>query len=250
MLSPEELDRLNVVLVATRNPLNIGAVARAMSNFGFRRLRLVKPYELAYREARSAVGASEILASAEEYGSVADAVADCTLVLATTAARGREQRQPLRMLTAGAALIRSHMKSGRVAILFGSEKRGLANEDISYCHWLMRIPTSELNVSMNLGQAVAICLYEIARESNNIAAEDQRRQFEPAQPSTADKLERITSELFEILCASGYVNSAAAASSQQKLRCLVRRLNLRAADAETWLGMLRQIAWKLRLRSE
>ena len=68
-----------MVLVATRNPLNIGAAARAMSNFGFCRLRVVKPYEPAFREARSAVGASDVLADAEQFDNVADAVADCAL---------------------------------------------------------------------------------------------------------------------------------------------------------------------------
>src|ERR1700687_2774005 len=81
----DESDRLRVVLVAARNPPNIGAAARAMSNFGFHRLRVVVPYEKAFREARSAVGASRLLANAEEYKTVADAVADCTLVVGTTA---------------------------------------------------------------------------------------------------------------------------------------------------------------------
>ncbi len=83
------LDNLRVVLVATRNPLNIGAVARAMSNFGVRRLRVVNPYEVAFREARSAVGAAGLLEKAEQYEGVAEAVADCSLVVGTTAA-GRE----------------------------------------------------------------------------------------------------------------------------------------------------------------
>src|SRR6266478_7364447 len=74
---PAEFDRLRVVLVSTRNPLNIGAAARAMSNFGFSRLRLVNPYSVAYREARSAVGASSVLASAEQFKDLAEAVADC-----------------------------------------------------------------------------------------------------------------------------------------------------------------------------
>ncbi|HKD14548.1 MAG TPA: TrmH family RNA methyltransferase, partial [Candidatus Angelobacter sp.] len=87
MSQPAKLDRLCVVLVSTRNPLNIGAAARAMSNFGFSCLRLVNPYEPSFREARSAVGASELLASAAEYKTVAEAVADCTLVVGTTAAR-------------------------------------------------------------------------------------------------------------------------------------------------------------------
>jgi tRNA C32,U32 (ribose-2'-O)-methylase TrmJ len=79
--------RLFVVLVATRNPLNIGAAARAMSNFGFVNLRVVNPYELAFREARSAVGASGLLKNAKEYKTVAEAVADCSLVVGTTDAR-------------------------------------------------------------------------------------------------------------------------------------------------------------------
>ena len=105
------LDNLRVVLVATRNPLNLGAAARAMSNFGFLRLRVVNPYEVAFREARSAVGASALLASAEEYNSVADAVADCTLVVGTTAVRHRELQHPLRRLEQGARLIRKQLAS-------------------------------------------------------------------------------------------------------------------------------------------
>ena len=135
---PAEFDRLRVVLVATRNPLNIGAAARAMSNFGFLRLRVVIPYEAAFREARSAVGASALLSNAEEYKSVAEAVADCTLVVGTTAVRHRELQHPLRRLEYGARLIRKQLGSNRVALLFGSEKFGLSNQDLSHCHWLVR----------------------------------------------------------------------------------------------------------------
>src|SRR4029077_12778907 len=80
-----DLDSLRVVLVATRNPLNIGAAARAMSNFGIERMRVVNPYDKAFREARSAVGAAGLLAKAEEYDDMAEAVADCRLVVGTTA---------------------------------------------------------------------------------------------------------------------------------------------------------------------
>ena len=86
------LHQLRVVLVAPRNPLNIGAAARAMSNFGFLHLRVVNPYDVAFREARSAVGASEVLANAEEYKSLAEAIADCTLVVGTTAVRIEQRR--------------------------------------------------------------------------------------------------------------------------------------------------------------
>src|SRR5436305_10038542 len=147
-VSPE-FDRLRVVLVAARNPLNIGAAARAMSNFGFTRLRVVSPYDVAFREARSAVGAPALLANAEEYKSVAEAVADCSLVVGTTAARDRELQHRLRLLPEASVLIRQQLAAGPVALLFGSEKRGLANEDLSHCHWLLRIPTPEEHISMN-----------------------------------------------------------------------------------------------------
>src|SRR5271167_3779196 len=141
-----------------------------MSNFGFRHLRVVNPYEPGYREARSAVGAADVLADAEQFPSVAEAVADCALVVGTTAVRHRELQHSLRRLEEGARLIRKHMASGRVALLFGSEKFGLSNEDLSHCHWLMRIPTREENISMNLGQAVAVCLYELIRDAKAVRA--------------------------------------------------------------------------------
>jgi TrmH family RNA methyltransferase len=233
-----ELERLHVVLVAVRNPLNIGAAARAMSNFGFSRLRVVNPYDVAFREARSALGASALLASAEEYNSVADAVSDCALVVGTTATHHRQLRHPLRRLEYGAQLIRKQLASSQVALLFGSEKRGLSNDELGHCHWLMRIPAREEHSSMNLGQAVAVCLYELVREA--MAVETQKPQF-----ATAGEMERITTMLFDGLRASGYVKLGASAPTHEKVRRLVRRLQLQAGDAEVWLGMLRQIVWKL-----
>jgi TrmH family RNA methyltransferase len=228
------------VLVATRNPLNIGAAARAMSNFGFLHLRVVNPHEAAFREARSAVGAAVVLERAEEYHSVAEAVADCTLVVGTTSGDHRELQHPLRTLEEGAQLIRDGLPSGNVALMFGSEKRGLSNEDLSHCHWLLRIPTCEEHISMNLGQAVAVCLYELVR----CAGSGRQRREEIA--ATSDDLERITALLLEALRISGYLHPGAAALAEEKVRRLVRRLSLPADDAEVWLGMLRQMIWKMR----
>lgn len=236
-----ELDALRIILVATRNPLNIGAVARAMSNFGAGHLRVVKPYEAAFREARSAVGASALLARAEEYNNVAEAVSDCALVVGTTAVRHRELQHPLKRLQSGTRLIRKRLQSGRVAILFGSEKVGLSNRDLSHCHWLMNIPTCEENISMNLGQAAAVCLYELVRAAKPVRPPQKKKDFAPA-----GEIERLTALLFDALRASGYVSPGPAASAEQKLRRMVLRLNLAAGDAEVWLGMLRQIIWKLR----
>jgi tRNA/rRNA methyltransferase len=237
--APIQSGRLRVVLVATRNPLNIGAAARAMGNFGFPHLRVVNPYEAAFREARSAVGASALLARAEEYHRVAEAVADCVLVVGTTSGYHRELQHPLRQLEDGAQLIRGGLLSGNVALVFGSEKRGLSNEDLSHCHWLLRIPTREEHTSMNLGQAVAVCLYELMRD----AASGQ--QFSEESRASSGELERITALLFEVLHASGYLKLEASTSAEEKLRRLVRRLSLSAEDAEIWLGMLRQIVWRM-----
>src|SRR5439155_9341895 len=117
------------------------------------------PYEVAFREAKSAVHAGAILEQAVEYKSLAEAIADCTLVVGTTAAQRRELNHPLRRLEYGGKLLNKALTSGPVALLFGSEKYGLGNDDLAYCHWLLRIPTREDHGSMNLGQSVAVCLY-------------------------------------------------------------------------------------------
>jgi TrmH family RNA methyltransferase len=241
-----ELDRLCVVLVAPRNPLNIGAAARAMSNFGFMHLRVVNPYDVAFREARSAVGAAELLVNAEEYNSVGDAVADCTLVVGTTAVRHRALQHPLKRLAYGGRVIRKQLASSRVALLFGTEKFGLATKDLSHCHWLMRISTREEHISMNLGQAVAVCLYELSRDSKTAPGPTPEKM----KPASAGEVERISEVLLQALRASGYVNPCAESLTEDKVRRLVRRLSLQATDAELWLGMLRQMLWKIRAGSK
>jgi tRNA/rRNA methyltransferase len=228
------------VLVAARNPLNIGAAARAMANFGFSRLRVVNPYDVAFREARSAVGAAGLLQTAEEFSSVGDAVRECRLVVGTTSVGHRQLQHPIRRLEYGARLIRRSLEKAPAAMLFGSEKFGLSNDDLSHCHWLMRIPTSDEHESMNLGQAVAVCLYELVRD-----AKAQSLKPERARRATAGDLERITQRLLEVLEKSGYVNPRTSDSSEEKIRRLIRRLHLTARDAEVWLGMLRQILWRL-----
>src|SRR5260370_40428998 len=107
-----EMKNLCVVLVGTRNPLNVGAVARAMSNFGAMELRAVRPYEKAWKEAKSAVGAGELLARAKEFASLAEAVADCSLVVGTTAVGNREMKHPLRGLEEGSRLIGKRLETG------------------------------------------------------------------------------------------------------------------------------------------
>jgi TrmH family RNA methyltransferase len=232
LLKQEIADNLRVVLVAARNPLNIGAAARAMSNFGFERLRVVNCYDIAFREARSAVGASHVLSNAEEFSSVAEAVADCSLVVGTTAAENRQLEHVLQRLDAGGGMIRARLKVERVALLFGSEKRGLSNDDLNYCHWLMRIPTREAHGSMNLGQAVAVCLYELIREESAAAEGDAQAK------ASSEALERMTETLVSLLAESGYTKPGMEAAVEDKARKLVRRTCLSHEDAELWTGML------------
>jgi len=241
---PVEFDHLRVVLVDARNPLNIGAAARAMSNFGFRHLRVVNPYDVAFEGARSAVGAAEVLSSAEKYETVADAVADCSLVVGTTAIGHRDLQHSIQRLEAAAPLIRAHLASGPCALLFGSEKFGLSNQDMSHCHWLMHIPTREEHFSMNLGQAVAICLYELIRDPGAVA------EPEKGTPASAAEVERITETLLAALRASGYPKLNSSDSFEGAVRRLVRRLHLQTGDAEFFLGMLRQMIWKMKKGSE
>ena len=236
-----ELDGLVVVMVRPRNPLNIGAAARAMSNFGAHRLRLVNTFAEGFREARSAVGASDLLKTAEEFKTVAEAVADCSLVVGTTAVRNRALQQPVRHLDEPAGrTIRQQLRTGRVAVLFGSEKIGLTNKDFSHCHWLLNIPTKEQNISMNLGQAVAVCLYELARGTSLPPPKEE------IELASAGQTEQITEGLLEALRISGYVKPGTDAMFEKKARWLVLRFGLEAYDAKLLLGMVRQIVWKLR----
>ena len=261
------MENLRVVLVGTRNPLNVGAVARAMSNFGVMELRAVRPYEKAWREAKSAVGAGELLARAKEFATLAEAVADCSLVVGTTAVGNREMKHPLRGLEEGARLIGKRMETGRVAVLFGSEKWGLSNEDLSYCHWLMRIPTRVEHRSMNLGQAAAVVMYELGRRDRTNAEDAEgpqstRRRGEKSKKAglkasatlkkeesrefaEMETVERIGEALLEALRKSGYIAARGEATAEEKLRRMLRRFSMEAADAEVLLVMVRKIVWKL-----
>lgn len=238
-LDPKQ--RLAIVLIETRNPLNIGAAARAMSNFGFFDLRLVRPYDVAFQEAVSAVGAGAVLQAARVYPSLSEAVADCSLVVGATGLGHRVFEHPLHRLERAGRLLRRHLQSARAAVLFGSEKFGLSNHDLSHCHWLLHIPTRPEHDSMNLGQAVAVTLYELHRSPT--AA---RRLPEAHELATEAELERLTVLLEQVLAASGYADFARETTASDKTHRLLRRLCLRSRDASILAGMFRQILWKLR----
>lgn len=243
-------DRVVVVLVRARNPSNIGAVARAMHDLGYKHLRVVNEYPVPFEAAKSAVDASSVLEAAGVFTTVADAVADCTLIVGTTAVGERALEHPLDLLPAGAARIQAALATdpaSKVALLFGSEKTGLSNDELSHCHSLLTIPMNELDearhLSMNLGQAAAVCLYELSREGAVIPAPP-----EVVPASSAGELERMTQLLSEVLEDSGYTRRHPANARDNNVRRLVRRMGWTASDATVWTGVLRQILHGLRAR--
>jgi TrmH family RNA methyltransferase len=259
MLSQDELERVCVVLVRARNPANIGAVARAMHDFGFAELRVVNEFAVPFEAAKSAVDASAVMEGAVLRSSVADAVADCTLVIGTTAVGERDLQHQLLTLAEAAPRIREALRQQstlpnseaaprRVAILFGSEKTGLSNEELSHCDWLLTIPMHEhqgvRHPSMNLGQAVAVSLYELVR-TQGAPAQCGIDVVNTATGVDAAGLERLTRLLIELMEKTEYTRRHAANSSPEHVRRLVRRMGADAIDAPVWMGILRQVLWKL-----
>jgi tRNA/rRNA methyltransferase len=233
-------DNLRVVLVSSRNALNIGAAARAMYNFGFADLWCVRPYEAAFRSARSAAGAESVLARARVTDTLAEALDEAELVVASSGLEARKQRHVRRVLPSGADAIRTHLETRKAALVFGSEKFGLSNNDLSHCDWVLSIPTSEDCPSMNLGQAVAVSCYGIARN-----AAPQSCLQTPAGVSAGVR-ERILGMLLPILRVSGFLRKDGAEEQTRKLRRFVSRLRLAPEDARIMQAILRQVDWKLR----
>jgi TrmH family RNA methyltransferase len=251
MLSASELSRVAVILVRARNPKNIGAVARAMHDFGFSDLRIVNEFVMPLEGARSAVDASSVLHAARTYATVAEAIADCALIAGTTAVGERVLEHPLFAIHDAAPKLMETLTQEpadgappRVAILFGSEKTGLSNEELSHCNWLTTIPmfqhVEQRHLSMNLGQAVAVCLYELVRER------PLARSPEIAEAASSAEQERVLGLLSEVLEAADYIRHHPARSAPADLRRLILRMKMSRIDAPVWMGMLRQILWKLR----
>lgn len=261
---PEQQNRLVVVLVRARNPSNIGAVARGMHDFGFSHLRVVNeypvPFEAAQAAEKAAVHASSVLDAAVQPASVAEAVADCTLVLGTTAVGDRKLDHPLLSLDDAARLVQQTLSRdpmAKVALLFGSEKTGLSNDELSHCHILVTIPMSTTraegdpvrHLSMNLGQAAAVCLYAISQDKipdvREVEQGQQGQQVQQGQQgpetATAGDLERLMNLLTEVLGRSGYTRRHPANAREGVLRRLVWRSYTSSEDATVWTGILRQL---------
>ena len=255
-------DRFEVVLVSPRNPLNIGAAARAMANFGLARLTVVAPFEPHWREAKSAVGAGELLEGARKTTSLREALADCTLVLGTGTRTYRRPEQPAVLLAdLGPHVERALLRGGRIGLVFGPEKHGLTRDDLALCHLLVEIPTHPRQPSMNLGQAVAVCLYELLARSQGKPQDAAPQPTEsgpgaatlpgasPAAASTLPAAMHDLDRLAEVIAATmETVNLSPAAmrkANRHDLDLLLRRLALTRGDVRRTMGLFRRILRQL-----
>jgi tRNA C32,U32 (ribose-2'-O)-methylase TrmJ len=251
-----------------------------MANFGFAHLTVVAPYAPHWHEARSAVGAPEILQNAKTAESLAEAVAGCNLVVGTGTLTHRKPEQKLVPLPALAPLIQAELaRGGRVALVFGPEKHGLTREDLSRCHLLVEIPTDSRQPSMNLGQAVAVCLYELASRSfpaaiaadeedgasgrspnelkgtgfspHIVATEitgvsDPKADLSPQTAAPSASLDLLAEVIEESMLSAGYSPSTMQAANRHDLRLLLRRLSPTQRDTRRILGLFRRILWRLK----
>jgi len=280
LLADSHRDCFDVVLVSPRNPLNIGAAARAMANFGCTRLAVVAPYEPHWgeamsdphwREAKSAVGASDLLQNAKRTESLADAVADCTLVIGTGSLEHRKPEQPVIPLPELPPIVLKELaRGGHIALVFGSEKRGLTQKDLAHCHILAVIPTNPQQPSMNLGQAVAVCLYELCTRLPICAVElgapdpgsprtglsprggdpshsgtGEDAPFDGPAASTFD-LDLLAGVVEETMLAANYSPADMRKPNRHDLDLLLRRLALTRRDAGRVLGFFRRVLWGLK----
>ncbi|HEX5481752.1 MAG TPA: RNA methyltransferase [Terriglobia bacterium] len=247
-----------MILVRPRNPLNMGAAARAMANFGFRDLAIAAPYEPSWQETRSAVGAEDVIRNAHAVATLSEALRGVALAVGTTSGQRRKFDRELISLEDLPQWLRQQDARGRAAMLFGSEKTGLSNEDLSYCHAVVRIPTVTRCPSMNLGQAVAVCCYELARwRSDHSGQQSEGAEPVPDSPPSAQayisppagiqSLEHLFERAARVLDEAGYLKPKSRAATLLKLRRMLIERRLSSNEAKILGGVLAQIEWKLRL---
>ena len=216
---------------------NIGAAARAMANFGLSDLRLVAPrdgWPNPKAEAMAA-GAAELLASARLYGTLHEALADLTLVFATTA---RERGTPKEILTPAEAAQRLRAAEGeRTGILFGNERAGLENDDISLCDAVITIPTAEFT-SLNLGQAVLLASYEWFRQGDDTPP--SRLEHGPLhRKPTREEMVQLFDHLEGELTASGFLYPPDKRDHMVRaIRATLHRAQLTYQEVQTLRGMI------------
>lgn len=226
---------LRVVLVRPKSSGNVGSVARAMKNFGVADLAVVAPRRFRRFSAEAmAVHGRDVLDAMRTVPTLAEAIADCNWVVGTTCRPGlyRKRARTPRQI---AEEVRAVGAKNRVALVFGPEDTGLANEELALCHELVTIPTDPEYASLNLAQAVLLCLYEI-----HLAPRPARA--EPAL-ATAERVELLFARLREALLAIGFLAEDNPEHILFALRRTFGRARLDERDVRIWLGIARQIEW-------
>jgi tRNA/rRNA methyltransferase len=237
---------VRVVLVGTQEPMNVGAVARAMRNFGMSELWLVSPEPrvLADLEARPnsnayrlAVHAEAILDGLRRAETVLEAVRDCQLVLATTA-RFRDIHVGRLVEPRGAAqAVAQVVQRGKVALLFGRETYGLTNEEMDQAGLIVRIPTAPEQPSLNLAQAVLLLAYEVFVAISNPPAPSPERLAE------REALERLFEDLENYILQIGFTDSKRFGYARRRLRRILHKAELTPAEVQMLRGLLHQSRW-------
>ena len=227
------LSNIRIVLIATSHPGNIGATARAMKNMSLSRLCLINPKQYPSDEAVvRASGADDLLAKAECYESLDDALKGCRLVIGTSA-RLRTVKWPLLNPRDCARQLVSEAAAGDVALLFGRERSGLTNEELDRCHYLVNIPTNQEYSSLNLAAAVQVLAYEIFQ------TQQQALQMEGdlLDVATAEMMEGFHDHLEQALSDIGFSDPR----QSDKLLRRLRRLFNRARPNQDEINILRGI---------
>lgn len=236
--APENpLNNISIVLINTSHPGNIGAAARAMKTMGLSQLTLVEPEEFPSGKAFAlASGADDLLANARVVKTLDEAVADCHFVVGTSA-RVRGVSLPLVEPKACAGQILGEATSGKVALVFGREDRGMTNEELQRCHLQVHIPTNPDFSSLNLGAAVQVLSYEL-----RMAELDRQGGVELPKPrshdlASQDDMERYYQHLYETLVQIGFLEH----SSHEKIMAKLRRMYGRIRPDRVELSILRGI---------
>ncbi len=234
---------IRIVLVDTTHPGNIGAVARAMKNMGLEDLVLVRPATFPHAEATArASGADDLLMRARVVQSVAEAVADCGLIIGSTARERVQHWQVLEPRAAAAQLV-AESATRPAAVLFGAERIGLTNEDLSLCHCLLRIPASAEYVSLNLAMAAQIVCYEIFLALGGAVPRTER-----AVPlASATEMQRFYAHLDEVMKEVGFTDrTEAGVHLMSRLQRLFNRAELDENEVHILRGLLTAIQGRRR----
>ncbi len=235
---PATASRIRIVLVGTQHPGNIGSAARAIKTMGLSRLVLVAPQKFPHNEAdMMAAGADDVLAAAVEVDALADAVADCRLVLGCTARSRRVQLRELDPRTAAASARVEAEAGGEVALVFGRERTGLENAELQLCHAAVHIPANPDYSSLNLAAAVQVLAYEV-RMALLGAATVAATTAPMADAAPHAELEGFFAQLADTLDAIDFHKGRTPDSAMRKLRRLFVRTGLDSQEIRLLRGVL------------